>query len=138
LFVLLAANRETEPWPADDWASAYQVVVAVINGGPRAVAAGRAQDSFAVYKHGSPLACSGQAESLVYPDYVMPGAVETVRAPLSCAPAEAGDYDVVGRLQFEGSAEDVEAGRFALQVAHDPLRYTPIPDPFLYPRPLRP
>jgi hypothetical protein len=132
LFVLVVGDNATELWTADQWArGAYRVLVAAINASDRALPVGPVSVTFDVHRHGSPLTCAGQAERVDLPEYVMPGATALGAVPLTCAPEETGAYDVIGRVLLEGDTESVEAGRLGLTVAHDPLRFAPIPDPVL-------
>lgn len=128
LFVVLTGPNATEPWQPDDPAhNAYRVVVAAINGGPAPVDVGPADIAFAFFPQGTTVASSGQTEVVALPNRVEPGTVAVTRVTLKSAPADSGLFDVVGRLKLQAAEADVEIGRFVLEVAHDPLRYTPIP-----------
>jgi hypothetical protein len=69
---------------------------------------------------------SGQAEHVVLPAELAPGAMHVVQAPVACAPSEEGRYEIIGRVSLEGG-EEVEVGRVALEVTRDPLLFAPQP-----------
>jgi hypothetical protein len=128
LFAMMTGGSATQPWSPEDWArGAYRVTVAVINGSREPIHVGPARLAFAVYKKGSALACSGNAESVALPESVAPGATHTVLVPLACAPSEQGSYEIVGRLALESTGEEQEAGRMGLEVTGNPLVFTPVP-----------
>ncbi len=125
---LLGAKR-TPPLSERAWNEGdYHVVLALINGGPRAVPLGPASLSFLVYKKGSPYPCQSEAKPLALPAELAPGSVYTESLPISCAPSEEGAYEVSGRFRLDDGGE-VEIGRFALRVTRDPLLFTPLPLP---------
>jgi len=129
LYVAMTAEQATRPMPADAWARGdYHVIIAAVNGGARAMAVGAAHISFLTYRRGSAIPCSGRSESATFADELAPGAMDVTRVPITCAPAEEGDYRIVGFLSFEGAAE-IEIGSFALTVTRAPLLYTPDPWP---------
>jgi hypothetical protein len=101
-------------------------VVAAINAGPRTVTVGPAEVAFLTYKSGSALACSGASEVAAFPDELAPGTMHVLKIPLTCAPTETGDYEVVGYVTLEGATR-LEVGRLALRVTTVPTFYIPEP-----------
>jgi hypothetical protein len=129
LYVRMTGARWSRPLSADAWARGdYHVVLSLVNGSGRPVLVGPGQLSFTTYKEGSSLPCSGQAESIVLPDALAPGAVQVLQAPVTCAPSTEGQYEIVGRLAL-GADESVEVGRVALKVTRNPVHFAP--DPWL-------
>jgi hypothetical protein len=130
LYAIMIGNRATRPLPAEAWARGdYHVVLALINGGTETVRLGPARLGFLVYKKGSPLPCSGQAEPIATPDELRPGAMHVVRAPIACAPSEEGRYEIVGRFTLLAAGVELEVGRDPLSVTRDPMLFTPEPWP---------
>jgi hypothetical protein len=136
LFAAMIGRQVTRPLSPEAWARGdYHVILAVTNAGPAPVAVGRGHLALVVNKRGSPLPCSGASEPVVFPELLMPGATATATAPLACAPAVEGSYEIAGRLGLEGSPEELEVGRFGLEVTRDPLRFVPMPWPLILSRP---
>jgi hypothetical protein len=130
LYVMMTGARSTRPLSADAWARGdYHVVLSLVNGGNRPVPLGPARLAFLTYRKGSSLPCSGQGESLALPDTLAPGTVHVVQAPVTCSPSERGQYEIVGRLTFSGTAEQIEAGRITLKVTRSPVLFAPDPEP---------
>jgi hypothetical protein len=126
----------TRPLSPEAWARGdYHVILAVTNAGPTPVAVGRGHLAFAVNKRGSALACSGASEPVVFPPSLMPGATATSTVPLACALSAEGTYEIGGRLELEGSPEEIDVGRFGLEVTRDPFRFVPMPWPLILERP---
>lgn len=130
LYVMMAGARRSRPLSADSWARGdYHVVLSLVNGGSRPVLVGPGRLAFTTYREGSSLPCSGQAESLVLPDALAPGAVHVIQAPVTCAPSTEGEYEIVGRLTLGNGVDPVEVGRVALKVTRTPVLFAP--DPWL-------
>lgn len=128
LYVVMTGNRATPPLPPEAWARGdYHVVVAVVNGSDRPVPVGSGRLAFSTYKVGSPLPCSGHAERLGFPEQLAPGSVSVLQAPVACAPAEEGRYEIVGRLTFGEAGTETEIGRIKLTVSRNPLLFSPEP-----------
>jgi hypothetical protein len=126
LHALMIGNRETRPLTDDAWARGdYRVVLALINGGRQPVEVGPGRLAFLVYKEGSPLPCSGQAEDVALPAALAPGAVHVVRAPVACAPSEEGRYRIIGRFSLVAVGDEIDIGRIPLRVTRDPRLFTP-------------
>jgi len=135
LFVAMTGGRMTHPLPEEAWARGdYHVVVSVMNGASHAIAVGPARLAFLTYKKGSPLPCSGQAESIPFPEQLAPGAMHVAQAPVACAPSEEGRYEIVGRLAL-GEGEEIEIGRVGLKVSSDPFLFSPERSPLWSDRP---
>jgi hypothetical protein len=129
LFVAMTGSRSTRPLREDAWARGeYRVVVAIVNGAEHPVPVGPARIAFVTYKKGSSLPCSGQAESIAFPEQLAPGATHLAQAPVACAPAEEGRYEIVGRLSL-GDGIELEIGRLGVKVSRDPLLFVPEPWP---------
>lgn len=136
LFAAMIGREVTRPLSPEAWARGdYHVILAVTNAGPTPVPVGRGHLALVVNRRGSPLPCSGASEPVVFPELLMPGATATATAPLACAPALEGTYEIAGRLGLEGSPEELEVGRFGLEVTRDPLRFVPMPWPLMLGRP---
>jgi hypothetical protein len=128
LFAVMTGGTTTRPMSSDAWARGdYHVVVAVINGSQHPIAVGSGRLSFLVYRKGSPLPCSGQAELIVFPEEILPGTRHVVHAPIACAPSSEGKYEIVGHLSLGESGESFEVGRLDLRVTSDPKQFTPLP-----------
>jgi hypothetical protein len=128
LFAILSGARAARPMPPEAWARGdYRVVVGVINGSPRPIAVGPGRLAFLVYRTGSPLPCSGQAEPIALPDELAPGRMYVVQAPIACAPSAEGKYEIVGHLSLGDGAEPIEIGRVGLRVTSDPALFVPLP-----------
>jgi len=129
LYVRMTGARWSRPLSAESWARGdYHIVLSLVNGGSRPVLVGPGRLAFTTYKEGSSLPCSGQAESLLLPDALAPGAVQDLQARVTCAPSTEGQYEIVGRLAL-GAGESVEVGRVALKVTRNPVLFAP--DPWL-------
>jgi hypothetical protein len=130
LYVMMTGARWSRPLSADAWARGdYHVVLSLVNGGSRPVLVGTGRLAFTTYREGSSLPCSGQAESIVLPDALAPGAVQVLHAPVTCAPSIEGQYEIVGRLALGHAGEFVQVGRVALKVTRNPVLFAP--DPWL-------
>ena len=128
LYVVMTGPRATQPFLPEAWARGdYHVVVAFVNGSNRTVPVGPARLAFLTYKQGSPLPCSGQVASLALPGELAPGAIHLAPAPVACAPAEEGRYEIVGKLTLAESGEGIDIGRVVLKVKNDPLLFDPAP-----------
>ena len=136
LYVAMVGDRATRPLSPEAWARGdYHVVLAVVNGSTHAVRVGPARLAFTTYRKGSTLPCSGQAESLLLPDELAPGTMHVVQKAVACAPSEEGQYEIVGRLTFGESPEEIEVGRVSLKVSRDPILFIPEPWPPVGDRP---
>jgi hypothetical protein len=100
-----------------------------VNASSRTVPLGSARLAFLTYRKGAPLPCSGQSESIALPDELAPGAMYSVHAPVTCAPSEQGQYEIVGHLTLGDTTEGIEVGRVALKVTRDPVVFEPDPWP---------
>gem|GEM_PF-3598215 len=130
LYVMMTGARSSRPLSADAWARGdYHVVLSLVNGGSHPVLVGPGRLAFLTYREGSSLPCSGQAESVVLPDALAPGAVQVLQARVTCAPSTEGEYEIVGRLTLGHAGESVEVGRVALKVTRNPVVFAP--DPWL-------
>jgi hypothetical protein len=130
LYVMMTGAPATRPLSVDAWARGdYHVVLSLVNGGNRTVPVGPARLTFLTYRKGSSLPCSGQTEAIALPDTLAPGTVHVIQAPVTCAPTERGQYEIVGRLTLSGTAEQIEVGRVALKVTRNPVLFAPDPEP---------
>jgi hypothetical protein len=128
LYVSMVGEGSTRPLSPEAWARGdYHVVLVVVNGSNRPVRAGSARLGMLTYRKGSPLPCSGQTEPAQLPAELLPGSVSLVRRPLTCAPSEEGQYEIVGRVAFGEDAEEIEAGRISLKVTRGPILFDPDP-----------
>lgn len=128
LFILMTGAQVTRPLSAEAWARGdYHVVLAFINGSRRRIPVGPARVAFLVYKLGTPLPCSGQANTVSVPESLEPGAVHLARAPVACAPSEEGNYSIVGKLTLANATDEVEVGKVPLRVSGEPRIFAPGP-----------
>jgi hypothetical protein len=128
IYVSMVGERSTRPLSPEAWARGdYHVVLVVVNGSDRPVRVGSARLGVQTYRKGSPLPCSGQTEHIQLPTELLPGSITLVRRPLTCAPAQEGQYELVGRVAFGGAAEEIETGRISLRVTRDPILFDPDP-----------
>ncbi len=127
LYVAMVGEHSTRPLSPEAWARGdYHVVLAVVNGSNQPARVDSARLGLLTYRKGSPLPCSGQAEPIRLPVELLPGSTSIVRLPLSCAPSEEGQYEIVGRVVF-GGAEEIEVGRVSLRVTRAPILFDPDP-----------
>jgi hypothetical protein len=120
LYAMMTGAPTSPPMTADAWAKGgYRVVVALVNGTQQPMAVGPCRLSLLLFRQGAPLPCTGRQERLDEPDTLAPGGVYIVRVPVTCAPAEEGRYQIIGRLAV-GSAADAEIGRVGLLVTESP------------------
>jgi hypothetical protein len=127
LYVAMVGEHSTRPLSPEAWARGdYHVVLAVVNGSNRPARVDSARLGLLTYRKGSSLPCSGQAESIQLPAALLPGSTSIVRLPLSCAPSEEGQYEIVGRFAL-GGGEDIEVGCVSLRVTLAPILFDPDP-----------
>ncbi len=125
LFVAMTGASTPTSMTPEAWAQGdYRVLIAVINGGRRAIAMGPARIAFATYRQGAKYPCAGEAEALDFGERLDPGNMHVASAPVACAPAQEGHYEIVGRFTLENGSE-LEVGRIALEVTRYPTRFTP-------------
>lgn len=128
LYVSMAGDGLTRPLPPEAWARGdYSVLIALINATNRPLAVGAATLTLTTYKVGSSLPCAGNAEPITFADSIAKGAMLIAKAPVTCAPSEQGDYDIVGNLRLAGSDSNLVAGSIHLTVTKDPLLFAPSP-----------
>jgi hypothetical protein len=126
LYIAMVGDTVARPLPPEDWARGdYHVVLGIINGSAHSILLGPVKLSFLTYKGMSSLPCSGQAESLPFPEEITSGTILTATAPVTCAPSEEGAYEIVGRFALASGGPEIEIGRIDLAVTSDPLLFTP-------------
>jgi hypothetical protein len=124
-----------------------RMAVALINGGPTAVAMPRTvQLVLRVYREGSPIPCEDAPIDLSTPSVLEPGGSHREPIEISCLGLGVeGRYEVSARLRLvseavvigipTGTASEIELGRLQIVMSNDPVRRI-IPSPSLLPAPL--
>jgi hypothetical protein len=117
LFAIMTGADTVPKLAADPWSqgTAYQVAVALINGGPTSLQLPAAHLSLLLYKQNAPYPCSQAAVPLDTPISLAPGTTCISHVAVRCAPTGEGRYTVVGRLSVP-SLDGLTIGHVALQV----------------------
>lgn len=121
LWAMSAGDKNARALSAEGFArGGYAVVVALVNGGPRALELRTARVLFRVTRVGAPLPCMDEPVALHPPPTLGPGQAHFERVPVTCVMNKPGTYDIDSALVVDQDPRELAMGRTRVTVGADP------------------